>query len=51
MKRYIATQETAQEMKERVEAMINREYADLPASVRMQMIASEFASIDRKFSR
>ena len=46
--KFIATQETKQEAKERVEAMINREYADLPAATRMQMIAAEYASIDRK---
>ena len=39
---------TAQERKEHVEEMINRVYADLPADVRNQMIAAEFASIDAK---
>lgn len=44
-------QETQQEQKERIEAMIAREYADLPAQVRAQMIAAEFASIERKFGK
>ena len=39
---------STRDQKERIDEMINRVYADLPASIRNQMIASEFASIDAK---
>lgn len=39
---------TTQERKERIEEMINREYADLSAETRRQMIAAEWRSIEEK---
>ena len=51
MKRNKPTQERIDELKEWVEKMINEVYADLSAETRRQMIAAEWASIERKARR